>query len=238
MKLPQINVPTHELKLYSIETPIKFRPFLVKEQKLLLMAAESKDRNDIVNAMMSCLEACVSGVDVRKLPVFDLIFLFLKVRAKSVGEIVDLMYRCEHIDEEEKKCGTEVGFTVNLEELNITVPVGHTQIIKLTDEIGVKMKYPTFEDGEVFDAIVTPIDQILALSSCIESVYTADDVIEVSDLDDGELLNFLDSLTPEQLKSLVAFFDNMPTVLYETTIACPKCGTKRIITLNELESFF
>jgi hypothetical protein len=214
-----------------------FRPFLVKEQKLLLMAAESKERTDIMNAMMDCLDACVTGVNVRKLPVFDLIYLFLKVRAKSVGEIVDLVYRCEHKDEE-KVCGTEVNFTVNLDELNITVPSGHSQVIKLTDEIGIKMKYPTFENSDQFENISSPVDQILAISECIESVYTPDDVIEVSDLDDGELLNFLDSLTQDQLKMIVSFFESMPTVLYETTITCPKCGTPRKITLNELESFF
>lgn len=239
MKLPVLNVPSYEVKLQSVETPVKFRPFLVKEQKILLIASESKDKKEIANSLIDCLSSCVdNALDVRKLPVFDLIYLFLKVRSKSVGEIVDLMYKCDHKNEDGSLCNQEVAFQINLEELQITIPEGHTQLIKLTDTVGVKMRYPTILSSDGYEDISNPIDKIVFLASHIESIYTEDEVYESVDIDVDEMMNFLDSMNTKQLEDLFTFFVKMPTVEYTQNIVCPKCGTSRSVTLNELDSFF
>jgi hypothetical protein len=237
MSLPIVKAPKYELTIPSTKQKVKFRPFVVKEEKILLMAAESKDQKQIVNALRDVLGACIDSgkdkLDVMGLPTFDLQYIFLKLRAKSVGENVDLTVMCP-------KCEAVNPASIDLSEVEITYPEGHTTKIQLTDDVGIVMRYPTFEMMESNKEIDTEnIDSIIeVLSMCIDQIYDKENVYGRKEYTDTDFQEFVYSLTQQDLVKMQGFFDTMPTMKHELNFTCIKCGEKETVILRSLDDFF
>lgn len=238
--LPKIIAPEHDLKLFSLKKPIKFRPYLVKEEKLFLTAQQSGDTKDVENAVKQVAKNCTfDKVNIDALPSFDLEYLFLQLRARSVSNRVDVSFVCHNAVTSttgEGECGATVPCPVNLDDVKLIIPEGHTDTFMLTDDIGVTMRYPTTD-------ILTPLgedpDIISLLSACIATVFTKDgDVTEVSEQPKEQVLDFVGGLTLAQTDKLRAFFDTMPRLEYKLQFVCPKCGHTEEVTLSGLLDFF
>lgn len=236
MALPKVNeVLKFTLTVPSTKKTVRYRPYLVKEEKILLQAFESEDQQARIDAMCDTLEACIessAGIKVRELATFDLEYMFLKVRSKSVGESSDIIIKCMH-------CGDTTPVSVDLEEVSIEVDDSNF-IVDITDSIKVEMKYPTFErimkEGvEVGESIESVMGVIVA---SIEAVHTSDERIDASSLGAGELEEFLDSMTADQLKKISVFLEEMPSLKHDIKFDCDHCGKPNELTLRGLSDFF
>ena len=235
MTLPVINVPTYEVPVPSTKDKITFRPFLVKEEKILLLALEDGGDESIARAIKQIIHNCTfEKVDVDSLATFDLEFVFLRIRAKSVGEMAKVQVLCEDDGE------TFVEAEVPLEEIEVNFPKGHTNNIKLTDDIGVILNYPDM--AELYKGIQegqTTIDFSLdMISKSIQQIFDGETVHERADFSDKELITFLESLTSAQFTKLQDFFETMPRLSYEVTVTNPNTKKKNKVTLEGLNSFF
>lgn len=229
--LPKITTPYFTTKLLSDGKKIEFRPFLVKEEKVLMMALQGEDPADISNAVFNILNDCVkTDINIEKLPNFDIEWLFLNLRAKSVGETINLklMHQkqtdCDHVH--------ETAITIENIALDKKPSDG---VIQLTDEIGIKMIYPNVEtirksSGQGVDMIMNIIE------NCIESVYDSDNVY--SDFTSQEIRDFVESLSQEQFGKITEFLNGTPKLSYDVTWECPKCGESEDIHFEGLQSFF
>lgn len=241
--LPKIDTPIYEVKLISTGKTIQFRPFLVKEQKLFLMNTENDDAEATVKVIRQVLKNCVlSDIDIDALPVFDLEYLFMHLRARSVSEVVNLKYRCNNKiktdTEEDKDCGQINEISFNVLEVQPTITKGHTNKFQLNDKVGIVMKYPTFElmqsilgkeEGDVvMDLIYNSIDQ----------VYDEDTVYHMKDNTRDEIVEFVDNLQQKDLENIRNFFDTMPKIEKKLEYKCKKCGYEENITLEGVQSFF
>lgn len=235
MALPKITIPTFTTILPSTKQEIVFRPFVVKEEKVLLVAMESKDLDHMQRAMIDVLSSCITtDIDVNKLPSFDIEYLFLKVRAKSVSEEVTLSYR--HVDGVNyagDKCEAITEVKIDLDQVEVKFDTNHSPLIKLTDTLTLKMRYPTIKDLKVNS---TTDDGIDLVANCIESVYDNDDIFEPDDIEDAK--RFLGSLSNQQFLSVMKFFETMPTIEHTVTYKCPGCGQNDTVTLRGLSDFF
>lgn len=241
--LPKIDVPTYELKLVSSKKPVKFRPFLVKEQKLLLMTQQSNDKKEVLDSVKQIITNCLitNGIDVDELPLFDIEYLFLNLRARSIGEVVNLSYRCvnevEDDSGEKKRCNGVVKFDLNLLEVKPKISPKHSNRIEINDELGMVMKYPKlnmFGNFEMEDQ-----SKILELIiSCIESIYDKETIYYAKDSTQKELEEFVDSLPAKVLEDIKTFFDTMPKLSQDLDFKCKKCGHSEKITIEGLDSFF
>lgn len=244
MPLPKIDVPTYELELISNKKKIKFRPFLVKEQKLFLMASESSEINDTVNAIRQIIKNCIlTEIDVDSLPVFDLEYLFLNMRARSVSEVVNLKYQCNNtiIDketQEEKKCGMINELNVNLLEIKPEVNNPISNKIQLTENVGICMKFPTFEMTQKLlgKSETEMISEILY--DCVDYIYDKETVYYTKDIDRQELIDFIDGLQQKEMNKIQNFFDGMPKISKKINYECKKCNYHEEITLEGLQNFF
>ena len=241
MPLPKLDVPIYEVTLPSGKT-VSFRPFLVKEEKILLMAAQSKDEQTTLKAIIQILSNCVvDDIKVTDLPVYDIEYLFLNLRARSVGEVVDLRYRCNKKDDEGKVCGTLSEYQVNVLEIKPTVNPDHKATIQLTPKVGITLRPPKFD---LFNKLQTNKTQDLGammtsvLEECIESIFDATDVYYSKDIPKEELRQFIDSLSPAQEKLINQYFETMPKIQYALKFACPKCGHQEEIVLEGINNFF
>jgi len=242
MSLPVITAPTYKVKLISLPKPIKFRPYLVKEEKLLLMAQQGGDATEIEETVKQIVRNCTNDAfDVDKLASFDLEYLFLQLRAKSVNNLVELRFECKNqLPSSEggtKACGAIVPLSVNLDEVKTVVPEGHTKKIMLTDEVGVTLRYPT---AKSYNVLVSDASDILqGLADCLETIFTKEGTVhEVSEQDPAEVQTFIESLSLPHIEKLKAFFDTMPRLSYTMEFKCPKCGYTEDITLSGLQDFF
>lgn len=242
--LPKIDVPVYDCILPSNKKKVKFRPFLVKEQKLLLMATEATEVKDSVEAMKQVVKNCVlDDVDVESLAVFDLEFLFLNLRARSVSEVVKVKYKCNNIvgqkeDGEDKRCENVVDIDINVLEITPEFGEGHSNKIQLSDKLGIVFKYPTFEMVEtmtgksendvIFDLIIKSIDYI----------YDNDEIYYAKDSNQDELIEFIDGLTQEHLEKIKDFFDTLPKIKKDIKFECNKCGHHEDITIEGIQNFF
>ena len=235
MTLPTINVPTYELKIPSTKEKIKFRPFLVKEEKILLLALESGEDATISIALKQIVNNCTfEKLVLDDLALFDLEYLFLRVRAKSVGEVAHIRVMCPDDGE------TYVEVDVPLEEIEVNFPDELTSDIKITDTVGVTMGYPQFEDYyKEFDENETSIDYSMNLiRKSIKNIYEGEDIHEKVDFNDKELTGFLESLNTDQFTKLQNFFSTMPRLKYDVEVTNPKTEVKSTVTLEGLNSFF
>ena len=235
MSLPVINAPTYELAIPSTKEKIKYRPFLVKEEKILLLAMEEDDEKTITVALKQIIENCTDGkIDVDKLALFDLEFIFLRIRAKSVGENVQVSLLCQDDGE------TYVPVEIPLEEIKVMHTKGHKNKIKLTKDIGITMRYPQLNMMAMQSQGDTPtVEQTFnILGDCIENITEGETVHERADFNDEELKTFLESLNTQQFQSIQQFFETMPKLQHIVEVENPKTKVMNTITLEGMQSFF
>jgi len=234
MALPKLNTPTYELEQPSTGEKIKYRPFLVKEQKTLMMAQESEDEKQIRDALASLISGCTfEAVDPFKIPIFDVEYLFLRIRGKSVGEKVDLNLLCPDDNE------TRVTKTINLEDINVNMKVGHTNEIGITENIKVFMKYPTLSDVVDMGQDMNSSDDVFKMvKRCVHEIHEGEKVFNEVDISESELEEFVDSLTAEQFSGITNFFDTMPKVQHSIEVTNPKTKKKGEIVVEGIQSFF
>ena len=233
MTLPVINTPTYELTVPSTKDTLVYRPFLVKEEKILLMAMEEDNETQLNRALKQVVNNCTfQKVKVDKLPLFDLEYIFLRIRAKSVGEVAKIQVLCEDDGE------TYVPIEIDLETIEVEFQEDHTTKIELTDEIGIEMGYPTFEFLN-FKADETEVNQLFdIIGSSIERVYEGETVYEKADFSKKDLKVFLESLTSEQFLKVQKFFETMPRLRHKLEVTNPKTKKVNEITLEGLQAFF
>jgi hypothetical protein len=241
--LPKIDVPIYSVNLISTGKPVRFRPFLVKEQKLFLMAAESEDQKETIEVIRQVLKNCIlDEIDINNIPTFDLEFLFMNLRARSVEEVVDLKYKCNNNvkDEagEEKKCTGSVSFKLNLLEVEPTKNPDHSNKIQITENLGLCLKYPTFEMIQKYENLNEEEIMTKILVDCVDYIYDKDNVYYAKDTTKEELEEFIDNLQQKDLEKIKQFFDTMPELKKDVHFNCPKCGYEEDITIKGLQNFF
>ena len=236
MALPTINTPTYELEVPSTDEKIEYRPFLVKEEKILLIAMESGQQKDIITAIKQIVTACTFGkLKIGRMPMFDVEYLFLNIRAKSVGEVSTLNL----IAPDDKE--TQVEVEVDLNEIQIQEEEGHTNKIELTDEMGIYMQYPTvdtFGDSGITD--INASNMLDVIGSCILQIYDkkGEEVYDAKDQTKKELTEFIESLNTKQFQEVQKFFDTMPKLRHTVELENPKTKVKSKIVLQGLNDFF
>jgi hypothetical protein len=238
MPLPKITTPIYELEIPSLKKKIRYRPFLVKEEKILIIALESEDSKQIANAVKNVISNCIlsKGVKVEDLSTFDIEYLFLNIRGKSVGETVDVLITCP--DDET----TQVPMSINLDEINVEVDPKHSRDIKLDDTLTLRMKYPSmtefiknnFDSGDG----VSVDDTFDLIISCIEQIYSEEESWTASDSTKKELLEFVEQLSSKQFKEVEKFFETMPKLSHTIKIKNPKTGVESEVVLEGLSAFF
>ncbi len=225
MSLPQIQAPIYELKLPSNGKKIKFRSFLVKEEKLLMIANETGEEEERLTAVSQIINNCTFGkLDAREMAVFDVEYLFLQLRAKSVGETVEIKVLCP----DDKKSYADV--TVNIEDIKCSKPKKDANIIKLDETVGIILKYPTIDSSA--DTVIG------ALRDSIESIFDLETVFNTSDFSEDEITQFIESMTQKQLMKVVDFFENIPKVKLRVEVINPNTKVKSEVKLEGLDSFF
>ena len=236
MALPTMDVQTYELVVPSTKKKIKFRPFLVKEEKVLLMALETDDEKNIKNAVFELLKSCNSTrIKLESLASFDLEYIFLNIRAVSVGEEVQMKITCSDDNE------TEVGYNLNLQDVTVNFPEGHSNKIMLTDTTGVIMKYPSFDrfvDANFAGKGVTQENVLNIIAESIDQIFQGEEVFDESTTSKKEFLQFVESLTNEQLIKLQEFFETAPRLEHNFRITNPKTGVESDYTISGLSNFF
>jgi hypothetical protein len=231
MALPKLNNPTYILERPSTGEKIKYRPFLVKEQKILMMAQDSSDDTEVSEAVGNLVQSCTFGeVDYKTAPMFDIEYLFLRIRGKSVGEKVELNLICPDDGK------TQVKTTIDLEDVDVHMLEDHTNEVKVSDECKIVFRYPILSDmkGVAVSDITTAFSVI---SSCISEIHYGDDVYRRADVSNKEIQDFVDSLTGEQFEKVTNFFQTMPKLRYAVNITNPKTNIKSEIVIEGLQSF-
>ena len=233
MNLPILETPTYELNLISVDEPVKYRPFLVKEEKILLTAMEGEDPVEIINAVKQILKNCtLADIDVEMLPTFDMEHLFLNIRSKSVGETSDIIIECE-------KCNESIPINISLSDINPTIDENHTPQVKLNEKITIEMKYPTMENLSSYTQSNSSTEQTFQMiEESIFAIYDNENVYYMDDFPESERETFINSLTQEQFLSIAEFFNTMPTLTKDISYDCKDCDITNTITLSGLQSFF
>lgn len=237
MALPKLSNdrPIYEMVVPSTKETVKFRPFLVKEQKSLLVAFESKDQKQILNSMLACIESCVPGVDVMKLATFDVDYMFTQVRSKSVGETSKVLSACT-------SCNEENEVTINLNDIEVKSDGLKTEMIEITNDISIEMKYPTYEDTLSFtqsDVEASASEMLFnSIASCLNAVQSKEENILLKHEPKEEIETFINSLTTAQLEKVTQFINKIPTLIHEQKYTCKKCGHENTLAMKGLQDFF
>jgi len=236
MALPTMDLPTHELEIPSNKKKIKFRPFLVKEEKVLLLALESDDDKNIRNAVLNLLKSCISTrIKLENLATFDLEYIFLNIRAVSIGEIVEISVTCQ---DDEK---TQVKYNLNLTDVQVNFPDGHTNKIMLTDDTGVMMKYPSFDrfvENQFAQKEVNEDTVIEIIAESIDQIFQGEEVFDSSTTTPKEFVQFVESLTNAQLEKLQKFFETSPRLEHKFKVKNPNTEVESDYTISGLQAFF
>ena len=237
MPLPKISTPTYELEIPSTKKKIRYRPFLVKEEKILIIAMESQSDTEIANAVKDVLSTCIltKGVDVETLSTFDIEYIFLNIRGKSVGEDVEVLVTCP---DDEK---TKVPVRINLDDIKISNSKDHNIDIKLDDQLKMRMKYPSinqFIKSNFVVGDIKPEDTFDLIISCIEQVYNEEESWSTSDCTKDEMNDFLDQLNSNQFKEIEKFFDTMPKLSHTLKVKNPNTNVVNDVKLEGLSAFF
>ena len=247
MGLPTITVPQYTLTVPSTGKEIKYRPFLVKEEKILLLAIESEDSADMVTATKNIINSCTYGdFNADDSPVFDIEYIFLQLRGKAKGEVIELKYKCP-------KCEGEIDLNIDLNKIKVVTNENHTKDIKLKDDLGVMMKYPTVDMQSEFSQLQkesNPVDGLFeSVTRCIDYIYDAETTYPAKDHSKEELLTFVESLTDDYFKQITNFFETIPALKHKAVLNCTNkvkrkgkeakvCNHKEDIELEGLASFF
>ena len=238
MPLPKIATPTYELELPSTQKPIHYRPFLVKEEKLLVLALESEDIKEITTAIKNVIKSCIKtrGVKVENLPTFDIEFLFLNIRGKSVGEDIEVNLICPDDGK------TQVPVTINIDDVQIQRTEGHTNKIKLDSSLMMELKYPSlsefiknnfdFNEQNVMD------QSFEMIASCVDKIYNNEEVWAAADCTKKEITAFLESMNTNQFKEIEKFFETMPKLSHKVNITNPNTKVESEVVMEGLSSFF
>ena len=237
MPLPKIATPTYELELPSTKQSIKFRPFLVKEEKLLVLALESEDTKNITTAIKTVIKNCINtrGIKVETLPTFDIEYLFLNIRGKSVGEEVEVNLIAPDDGE------TTVTVKIDLEDIKVVETEGHDKQIRLDDNLMMEMKYPSLDQfiKNNFDFNDNSVDKSFELiATCIDKIYNEEEVWSTEDVSRKEIIEFLEQMSSAQFKKIEKFFDTMPKLSHSVEIKNPVTKVKSTVVLEGLSSFF
>ena len=229
MALPKLNdLPKYELTVPSTGQQLRYRPYLVKEEKVLLMASSSSDSKQVMNAVYDTIASCVEGVDVNALTTFDLEYMFLQLRSASTGETSEVTIQCP-------ECNHRNAVTIPLGQIEVTKSDANP-IIPITDTITVEMKWPSYRD------IPTDVEEeeigFGLIASSIKTVISGDERIDVADEPFESIMSFLESMTQEQFAKVTQFFENAPTVKYDLPLTCSECGTHNTIEIKGMQSFF
>ena len=230
MALPKLNTPTYELKLPSSGEKIRFRPFLVKEHKVLLTMSEAED-NEVSRIIRELVDVCTfKELKIKDLPHFDIEYIFMNLRAKSIGEIVDVVVNCE--------CGTKIETNFNIEDLKVEVAEGHSNKIMINDDVGIEMKYPNID--EVVGVFASNDSQKIfeLIINCIKAVYDQNEYWDAKDQTRAELEEFIYSLTKEQFDNVEKFFVTAPKIVQIIETDCPDCKKHNTSRLEGLQNFF
>ena len=233
MALPKLNTITYELELPSTGEKLKYRPFLVKEQKTLMIAQESGDEKVIEDAFAQIVSDCVlEDIDPYQMPMYDIEFLFLRIRGKSVGEKVNLNVLCP--DDEE----TRIDVEIDLESVGIQMREGHTNVIELTKDISLVMRYPCLRDMSTIDSLTSAESIFNMIKRCVDEIHEGDTVYARVDMSERELDEFIDSMSQDNLQNLTEFFESMPKLIHVVKAKNPKTKKKVEISIEGLQSFF
>lgn len=238
MALPRLNeLPQYELVIPSTQQTVKYRPFLVKEQKVLIMALESQDQRQVLNAILNCIDACIDEVNVKELATFDVEYMFTQIRSKSVGESTVVTLPCQH-------CEERAEVKINLEEIKLKNEIdAKRRHVKLTDDIAVELKYPTYH--EFLETRVVKEDNTSAnmifemMGSCIAAVIINDEErIDIKNESAEEIENFINSLSGDQFEKITDFIESIPKISMDVDYNCESCGKESKQTLEGLTDFF
>jgi len=242
--LPKIDVPVFSINLISNGKEVKFRPFTVKEEKLFLMASESEEFKTIIDTTKQVLNNCIiSDIDVDKLPIFDIEYLFLNIRARSVSEIINLSYKCNNDikneeDVETHKCANVVQIDLNVLDIKPESSKKQETKIEITEKLGIVMKYPNFNTIKDYDG-QNENDIVFKMTiDCIDYIYDGEQIYYAKDATEEELIEFIEGMQSKDLEKIKHFFENMPKILKDVDFKCNKCGYEEKITVEGLESFF
>ena len=238
--LPKIDTPVYELTLPVSKKPVKYRPFLVKEQKNLLMAMEADDKESIERNVKQILHNCTltQSINIEELPVVDVEYYFLQLRAKSVGEIVENKYICNN-EVNGTACGNSMLVKFDINDIKVEQDSNSSDIINVTDKISIKMQYPKFSTMENLKNSTTSVDMAFKIvADSIEYIFDGDQYYYANEADPKELVEFIESLNSEQFTKLEEFFKNLPKIKKELNITCSKCGFQHHIDVEGLENFF
>jgi hypothetical protein len=238
MPLPKVSTPTYELEIPSIKKTVKYRPFLVKEEKILIIAMESEDPKQITEAVKDVISNCIitKGIKVDSLATFDIEYLFLNIRGKSVGETAEVLITCPDDGE------TQVPVTINLDDIKVEVNDEHSRDIQLDDNLSVRMKYPSIQEfiknNFIRNDQISVDDTFGVITSCVEQIYNEEESWSASDCTKKELTDFLESLSSKQFKKIEKFFESMPKLSHTIKVTNPNTGAENKIVLEGLTSFF
>ena len=230
MALPSISTPEFKTKIPSTGETITYRPFLVKEEKILLMALEGSDQEEITQAILNILDSCImSEVDVKKLSTFDIEYLFLNLRAKSVGEVIEVK-----MGHTEGDCKGLTDVQIKIDDIGVINEISDGKIM-LTDTVGVKMRYPTVQDVAKLD-MKNSDDTFGLIAQCVEYIYDQENVY--NEFTEQEIIDWVGNLNQAQFKNIASFFENMPKLSYELKWKCDACGESETRTIEGLQGFF
>ena len=238
MPLPKIATPTFELEIPSLKKTIKYRPFLVKEEKILILAMESEDPKQIAEAVKTVISNCIltKGIKVADLATFDIEYMFLNIRGKSVGENIDVLITCPDDNE------TQVPTSIDIDDIQVTYNEEHSRDIKLDDTLTLRMKYPSMQEfiknNFAQSTNVSVDDTFDMIASCIEQVYSEEESWAASDMTKKELLEFVEQFTSKQFKEIERFFETMPKLSHTVKLKNPNTGVESEVVLEGLTSFF
>jgi hypothetical protein len=238
MPLPKISTPTYELELPSTGQKVAYRPFLVREEKLLVLALESEDTKQITTAIKSVIKNCIQtkGIKVEALPTFDIEYLFLNIRGKSVGEEIEVNVICP--DDEE----TYVPVTINIDDIKVLKDESHNNKIQVDTNIVMEMKYPSLDEfirnNFDFSEDTTMEQSFELIASCVDKIYTEEEVWAAGDVTKKELMEFLDQMNSTQFKQIEKFFETMPKLSHTVTVTNPNTKVESEVVLEGLSSFF
>jgi len=238
MPLPKISTPTYEMVLPSSNKKIKYRPFLVKEEKVLILAMESQDTATVANAVKDVLKNCIlsRGIKVEKLSTFDIEYLFLNIRGKSVGEAIEVMVTCPDDGK------TQVPTSINIDEIKVIIDDNHQRDIKLDDTYSLRMRYPSLDEfvkNNFATASDISVDDTFDLiASCVDQVYSEEESWAAADCTQKELTQFVESLNSNQFKEVEKFFDTMPKLSHTVKVINPNTKKENEVVLEGLQNFF
>ena len=236
MPLPKIDVPIYDLKLHSSGKDIRYRPFLVKEEKILFMAMEGNDPVEQVLAMKQIIRNCVLDEDLNidDLPLYELEHILLKLRSKSVNNLAEVMFNCQ-----QENCNGKIPVQINLDKVYVSTNETHTKTIQLTDQIGLIMKYPGLETMvKIQNTEDTMENMLMMVESCVECVYDSEETYKLEDYSKEDKRDFFDSLTQTQFLEVRNFFDTIPKLQYTSETRCPDCGHEGQTVVEGMENFF